>query len=87
MEKSDRRVLIICIVAALVLFFGGLTIGNFETIMIAYLGIAAMMIVIFPYSIIVYLKVKKEKVMDTLGRVQKFKDIMSKKKVTVKKKK
>ena len=30
---------------------------------------------------------KKEKVMDTLGRVQKFKDRMSKKKVTVKKKK
>jgi large subunit ribosomal protein L31 len=30
---------------------------------------------------------KKEKVMDTLGRVQKFKDRMSKKKVTSKKKK
>jgi len=30
---------------------------------------------------------KKEKVMDTLGRVQKFKDRMSKKKVTAKKKK
>lgn len=29
---------------------------------------------------------KKEKVMDTLGRVQKFKDRMSKKKVTAKKK-
>jgi large subunit ribosomal protein L31 len=30
---------------------------------------------------------KQEKVMDTLGRVQKFKDRMSKKKVTAKKKK
>lgn len=64
MEKSDRRILIISIIAGLSIFFGGLALGNFETIMIAYLGIAALMIVIFPYSIIVYLKVKKEKIME-----------------------
>ncbi|MFA5405798.1 MAG: type II secretion system F family protein [Candidatus Nanoarchaeia archaeon] len=61
---KDKNVLIICIVIAVILFSVGILLTKFDLLIIGYLGISSLMIVLFPYTIIVYLKQRKAKMME-----------------------
>lgn len=64
MEKKDLVILIWTGVAACAQFVLGTFATNFDLMYVGYFGIAALMIVIFPYSLVVYLRVRKAKMME-----------------------
>lgn len=64
MEKSDRLLLITSVAGGIALFTIGTILTNFDPLTLGYLGIFSLMIAIFPYSIIVYVKVDREKKME-----------------------
>ncbi len=64
MERSDKMLLIGSIITAIALFFIGAFLSNFDSMILVYLGIISLMIMIFPYSIAIYFKVRKAKLME-----------------------
>lgn len=64
MEKNDKLLLIGSIVAGVALFVIGGIISNFNVLNLGYIGIFSLIIIIFPYSIVVYFKVRKAKKME-----------------------
>ncbi len=64
MEKKDLLIIVWSVVIAVIQFVIGTFLANFEILYIGYLGITALMIIIFPYSIIVYLRVRNAKGME-----------------------
>ncbi len=64
MEKEDKRILIISIIIAVALFGIVSWRSNFKPLIMGYVGIVSLMIIIFPYSIAIYLKVNKARKME-----------------------
>jgi len=50
---KSRTLLIGCIIVAIALFIIGVLLTGFDLLTLGYLGIFSLMIIIFPYSIIV----------------------------------
>jgi len=64
LEKKDTLIIVWSGVIAVAQLVIGLFLTNFELIYVGYFGVAALMIIIFPYSLIVYLRVRKAKMME-----------------------
>lgn len=64
MNKQEKIILLASVISALVLFIGGMLFSGFDPLILGYLGIISLMIVIFPYSLTVYLAVRKAKMME-----------------------
>jgi len=64
MEKSDKRVLIISVILGVALFLVGAIYYAFDIMTIGYLSIISLMIILFPYSLFIYFKVRNAKMME-----------------------
>jgi len=64
MERIDKLVLIISVSVGIIVFVVGTILSDFNFLTIGYLGIFSLMIIIFPYSISVYLKERRAKQME-----------------------